>query len=233
MNEINDFSQQLAKSGVKIALSTIPGIGPVISEAFSTVFDIEVNKRQIQFVADLAKRMEELEKHQMLELDKLPYNEKFVDVLLETMSLIRKTSNKKKIRAYQNATLNTACRAQPDEFYTHIFLQLLERFTHLHLAVIKVAGYTYRWFMDNDIPWIDKDVSIDMWRIELMICAAIPEISNPFVLDLIWTDLQQSGLIDNTPVDRVFEREEDLYESRLTLIGGQFLRFIDDPERLN
>ncbi|MGX5856060.1 hypothetical protein ACWKW6_20590 [Dyadobacter jiangsuensis] len=232
MGELNLLSEQLTKSAVKYFLSMVPGVGPVVAEVFSSVFEIEISRRQQRYVSELAQRIQMLEDSKQINLTSLAENEKFVDVFLETLSLVRKTSNEEKIRAYQNSVLNTACRQHPDEFYTHTFLQLLDRFTHLHLAVLKVAGHTYQWFVDNDIPWIYTSSGSNGCRIELMICAAVHEIDSPFMLDLIWKDLQAASLVDNTPVDKVFDREDELYESRVTLIGGEFLRFIENPWRL-
>ena len=231
MGETSDFYEQILKSAGKALIGTIPVVGVLTAEVFGIIFDGQINKRQVSLLNDLAVRIKELENSGLIKIDDLKDNHIFIDVLLEALNFAQRTSNQEKIKAFQNIVLNTACRKNPSEFYTHTFLQLLNRFTYLHLAVLNVAQKTLLWFNDNNVPWIDKSIgiSVDMWRIEMMLCAAIPEINGPFALDLIWRDLQDSGLVDDTPVDKVFENESDLYQTTVTPVGMEFNRFIDDP----
>ncbi|MCB0324023.1 MAG: hypothetical protein KDD69_10630 [Bdellovibrionales bacterium] len=135
---------------IRSLLSAIPMGGGAAVEFFNVLVTPPIERRRREWMERVAKMIHGLnEKVELFDASRLGHNERFVSTLLSATSLAAKTHKHEKLEALQNAVGNAACGVQPDEELDEIFLNYIERFTPLHLRLLKIFNEGFVWSNDG------------------------------------------------------------------------------------
>ena len=148
--EVNNKIYSLIEIGFKTAVGFLPG---AISAAFNAVYDnIKTNilsQRAEKWKKEVIDRLGRLETN----YDELVSNNTFATTLIRTSELAIKTELDEKRQMLANALVNTyECKI--DEDRTIIFLNLIEKYTILHIEIIKYLhdDFMKETFFNNKTP---------------------------------------------------------------------------------
>lgn len=223
MENSNDVTRKdITHSSIKGILGTIPVLGALASEIFSLVITPPLEKRRVEWMNNLAAKLDELEKNSKIDFNELKENNLFIDVVLQATERALKTSEEEKIEAFQNAVLNTAITDSSNNTKSQIFLNLLDKFTSWHLKVLKFIDNPSKWFSDNGIK-----KSYGMGSISVAIKDAFPELQyEDELLDIIWLDLRNANFHKTEGINSTISGH-GMLANRTTAIGREFLEFIE------
>lgn len=219
-------AKDIAHSLVKGGLGAIPVVGSLATEIFGLIVTPPLEKRRAEWMNEIAAKLKELEENKIINFEELQNNEQFIDVVLQATTLALRTSEKEKIKAFQNAVLNTASGDSPDQTLSQIFLNQLDSFTTWHIKVLK--------FIDSPKLWFERagktPPSYMAGSISAVIKEAFPELKNQDdLLDLIWNDLSTAGFHRTSGIKTTMSGDGVLSE-RTTTIGKQFIEFITNEK---
>ena len=212
----------VANSLVKGGLGAIPVIGSLATEIFGLIVTPPLEKRRAEWMNEVAEKLKELEENKTINFEDLQKNDQFIDVVLQATTLALKTSEKEKIKAFQNAVLNTASGQSPDQTKSQIFLNQLDSFTTWHIRVLVFIDSPRLWFQktNRDPP------NFMAGSISSVINDAYPELKNQDdLLDLIWNDLSNAGFHRTSGIKTIMSGDGALSE-RTTPLGKQFIQYI-------
>ncbi len=173
----------------------------------------------------MAERLQKLEDRlEQPLIERLGSDESFTTVLLSASQIAVRNHQREKLEALKNAVLNSALGVTPDETKRAIFLSLVDRLTPTHIVLLKF----FRAPLDNTAAQPFRDHS--MGGLFHLISTVFPELrSQKELLELIWQDLSNSGLLSGGGMN-VTMTGSGLVQKRTTELGDQFLRFIADPQ---
>jgi len=219
---VGDIAHSLAKGG----LGTIPVIGSLATEIFGLIVTPPLERRRAEWMNEIAEKLKELEENRTIDFQQLQNNEQFIDVVLQATTLALKTSEREKIKAFQNAILNTASGESPEKTISQIFLNQLDSFTTWHIKILKFIDSPRLWFQNaNKTPPNYMSGSISS-----VIKEAFPDLKNQEeLLDLIWNDLHTAGFHRTTGI-KTMMTGDGLLSERTTAFGKQFIEFITNDK---
>lgn len=224
---INNTSEKdVAHSLVKGGLGAIPVLGSLAAEIFGLIVTPPLEKRRVEWMNGVAEELKRLEESKVIDFEKLAQNEQFIDVVLQATILALKTSEKEKIKSFQNAILNTASGYCPDKTISQIFLNQLDTFTVWHIKILH--------FVDNPRGWFQKQGKTTpnymAGSVSAIIKDAFPELKDQDdLLDIIWNDLRTAGFHKTSDLKTTMSGDGILSE-RTTVLGKQFLEFVTVKE---
>jgi hypothetical protein len=215
----------LAYVAITTALETaLPVVGPAAVAVFQALVGSPVDRRRSEFLADLWRKLKELEDRKQLRVEDLPNNDVFVDAVLNATAAAIRTSQAEKKRALRNAVMNAALSSAPDASREQIFLQLTDRFTDKHLLLLSLFHAPTKW------PWPPNHTlrparSTGTTLLE----AAFPDaITRPDLYHKVWSDLYTEKLVTTAAVDNGMEGDWQSVK-RTTPLGAEYLAFISEP----
>ena len=227
MSDINkqtagDYSYAVVKGG----LGAIPIVGSMASELLGLLVTPPLEKRRQKWMTEIGEKLKELEEKSKIDLSTLADNEQFIDTVLVATAIALKTSEDEKIRAFQNAIMNTALGQSADKTKGQIFLNLLDTFTVWHIKILH--------FIDNPVKWFENagqtPPSFMMGSLSSVLINTFPPLNGQQeLLDVIWRDLHDNGF-HNTGGLMTTMTGTGLLVNRTTQLGQEFLRFISSPK---
>ena len=173
---------------------------------------------------EVGQRLKELEDSGQLDLSTLGENEQFVDTVLRATTCALKTSEQVKIAALQNAIINTALGQAPDKTISHIFLNLTDSFTGLHIQILHLFNDPEEWLKSNNRT-LPTYMSAGLINV---VTEAYPDLKGQNeLLNIIWDDLKRAGLHNSGSLGSMLT-SNGLLSQRTTEFGKQFLQFIKE-----
>ena len=207
-----DFTHSVAKAG----LSAIPVIGGAAVELFQNVIQPPLEKRRAEWMAQVGKKLQKLEENG-LNLESLKENESFISAVMYASQLALRTHHQEKLIALKNAVANIAIGQCPEEVMQHMFLNMVDSFTELHIQILKI-------FQAPETP-----PGISMGGLSTVLEHNLPNLRGRRDLyDQLWKDLYSRGLV-NTDGLHVTMSGSGLISKRTSGLGDEFLRFISEP----
>ncbi len=216
--------KDIAHSLIKGGFGCIPIVGSLASEIFGLLITPPLEKRRAEWMNDVAEKLSELEKKQIIDFNELKDNEQFLDVILQATTFALKTSEKKKITSFRNAVLNTASGLSPDKTKSQIFLNQLDKFTTWHIVILH--------FIDSPVLWFQKaertPPNYMSGSIYSLILEAFPGLSNQDdLLDIIWNDLKTAGFHKISTLKSMMTGDGVLSD-KTTSLGKEFIGYISN-----
>lgn len=156
--------------------------------------------------------------------DRLGDNGEFVSVVAETTRIAMATHRAEKLEALRNIVLNTAVGACLDEVLEKTFLGYVDRFSSLHIKVLKIL-------VDPAAVSAMRSKAENMMAGSLshVLPLGVPEFEgNEELLERVMSDLNREGLIDGGGLNAMMSGS-GLLAKRTSQIGDAFLRFIASP----
>ena len=155
--------------------------------------------------------------------DRLRDNPAFQATFLQAAQIAARTLQSEKLEALKNAIVNSAMAHDLDENLRQIFLHYIERFTALHLALLKL--------LDEPASHpIGKTQLAGMYTggLDDVIEAAIPELrGRKELMQILATDLQAAGLLSGATISTMMS-VQSLQTRRSTDLGRAFMSFISE-----
>jgi hypothetical protein len=212
---------------VRMALSAIPIVGGAAKELFNTVIAPPLSKRQAEWMESIAKKLEELEKQvEGFKIENLSSNENFISTVFYATTLNIHNHQEEKIKALENAVLNTALTINIEEDLQYIFLNFIDELTTTHLSVLK--------YFENPEKWLKK-MSIAIPNFSFgsqrhIFYIAFPNLAkNQEFARRVVSDLADRGLSQGWEHLGVGVSGSIMLDPRITPLGRQFLTFITSP----
>lgn len=227
MSDIKKLSSEdIGYAAAKTGLGSIPIVGALASEILGLIITPPLEKRRQKWMTEVGDKLKQLEDQDKIDLTTLASNEQFIDAVLIATSLAIKTCEDEKIKAFQNAILNTALGESPDKTKVQIFLTLLDNFTIWHIKILHFINNPKKWFADANI----EPPRMLMGSLSSVLKRAFPELQGQTELtDVIWRDLHDSGLHRTSDL-KTSMSSDALLANRASDLGKEFLKFITEPE---
>ena len=208
---IKDKINSIVTIGGKTALSVLPNpISAVINGIWDELKNNVFKKRYEEFGTMVVERLSKLEEP----YEKLINDERFATTLLKTSKMAIETELKEKREILANALINTyTFKIAEDK--TIIFLQLIEKYTILHIQIIK-------YFHDDYMN--EKPFNNHMPPIMGLVRMRFSNIDSAY-LNKVVKDLQNDYILEafqyNSPVDIMHYRAK-----LLTKLGEDFFDYL-------
>lgn len=225
-DEINKLKpEDVAHAMAKAGISSIPIVGALAAELFGLLITPPLEKRRAEWMNRIASRLQELENKGEFKIESLIGNEQFIDAVLQATSYALKTSEEEKIKAFQNAVINTATGDAPDKTKSQIFLNQLDNLTVWHIKILSYIDGPREWFKRSgkQLP------NYTLGAISTGLIAAFPDLKEEEeLLNVIWNDLIAAGFISKVNLNMTMG--DGMFSERTTQFGNEFLNFISEME---
>ena len=219
-----DVALKIATAATKGAVSiALPGAGAV-AELLDLV-RTPLQRRQEDWLSDLAARLAALEEARRLDREHLGQDEAFLDAVARGIQAAMRTGQAEKREALRNAALNIALGTTPDEGERELFLDMVERFTAWHLRLLKAFQDPGMWARVHAVLY---EPAMSSTR-DAFLEAAFPELrSKSDFYSRVWSDLFQARLVNSDQLG-VTASVEAWKNRATTILGDRFLDFIAEP----
>ncbi len=228
-------------AGSAVLGAAVPVLGEGLAEFFGSYFPSMRKRREDAWVNELRTMVNDLAKH-AVRIEDLKDNDAFHDIVCATSLVAMRTHLDDKRTALRNALVNAALPGAPSSVKQHLFVNLVDELSELHLHVLDLLFSPEAWFTarNSTLPvhrgptGMAFDRSTSEARLEAVLQKAFPQYANEMPLvELVLADLQQRGLTQER--DRVDTRPLDLmtwcgqHRSFTSPLGAEFIRFIRQP----
>jgi hypothetical protein len=202
-----------AHVAAKAAISLVPILGGSLAELFQLVVQPPLEQRRNEWMEEIGGLIQELLADEK-SLDDLQENEEFISAVMHASQIALRNHQVSKRNALRNSLNNIALGQSPEEAVQHIFLDLIDTLSELHVRILRV-------FHSPSAP-----SGLSVGGISSVLEANIPDLRGKRELyDQFWRDLYLRGLL-NTDDAHFTMTLTGLSERRTTRLGGQFMEFI-------
>jgi hypothetical protein len=209
----------VAHTVVKAALSVIPYAGGPAAELFQSVIVPPFQKRQLEWMEDLAERIEKLESKTGISPAELRDNPAFIDAALTAGQSAVRTSNREKREALRNAVINSVLKNAPPPDMQQLYLSILDSLSPWHIRLLYLFRDPVTWFRRAGRPFPD----VGMGSLRYLVQAAYPETQAVAIQD-VWSDLYSRGLVNTQELAGTMSGS-GLTSVRTTPLGGAIVEF--------
>jgi hypothetical protein len=205
-----------AHLGAKTLIASFAGDFGAAAELLQLIIEAPLERKKEEWMQEIGIRVVALEDNS-LTIEDLQNNDLFLSAVLMSNQAALKTTSEQKRQALANATINTALGKSPNEAIQHIFFNLVDTFSELHLKVLTIAR----------APKVSPSTSI--MGFESLLVHNLPELAQKRdLLRLLWGDLERAGLVEADALNATLSGHE-LSRTRLTRLGVEFIEFITAP----
>jgi hypothetical protein len=206
-------------------LSGIPGLNIIAGELYSIVIIPSLDKRRIDWLNDIAKRLVELEKKvNNFKVSDLAKNELFLTVITQATQTAIRSHQEEKLEVLKNVVINSAKPLFADDSLYLMYIQWIDIFTPWHIRILNFL---------NSPTTITKNGRID---IRLAATYIVDKIdiqfpSNETNIDIITQvlmDLHTRGLIEVQSQEVSSRAFRKALGARITDMGKNFLKYISE-----
>ena len=207
----------------KGVVGTIPLVGAMAGELLGLIAAAPLENRREKWMEEVGKRLQALEEKGELDLSALSSNDQFIDTVAQAATLVLKNSEEEKLKAFQNAIINTAIGESPNKARTQLYLQWIDWFTVWHLRILRLFENPRLWYTSHGITINGYMMSSSLFT---TIKTAFPELSDEQELvTIIWNELQNAGFHNSSGIMTMMTGDGAM-EPRLTKEGKSFIDFI-------
>ena len=218
-----DTAHALVKGGI----GAIPGIGSPLAEAFALAIGAPLEKRRQEWMESVAEMLDALSQEvDGVSVEELANDEDFVSTVLAITAVAIRTHQREKLDALRNAIAQAALGKIPDYDERSLLLNILDRMTAMHLAVLRV-------FADpRQVAGAEQLQNFTMASLHQVVMKAIPPLgARKDIAELIWRSLSDDGLMSAANYN-VSMSGHGLLQKRTTELGDRLIAFVSRPEYL-
>jgi hypothetical protein len=209
----------------RAGVGSIPVVGAAAAELLQQILSQPIEERRTEWMAAIGEGLLRLESERGVKIEDLGKSPAFVDAVMTATQVAIRTSQLSKRRALRNAVLNSALPISPDVTQQQVFLALIDRFTDLHLSILRVFRSPSDWKTSDDKQLLARNAS-DAGDLLL---EAYPElVGHETLCDVLWGELHAAGLVDIATLHNKHEGNA-VMKKRTTPYGDEFLAFISSP----
>jgi hypothetical protein len=203
----------------KAALSLVPYAGGPAAELFALVISPPLQKRQKQWMEDLAARVEKLEAKKGITAEQLRDSPEFLDAVLAATQAAVRTSSGEKHDALRNAVVNSVLSNAPPPDVQQLYLSIIDALSPWHLRLLYLFKDPVAWFQRKG----KRFPNVSAGSLNVLIRHAYPE-TDSIEIGAVWHDLFARGLV-NTQELGVNMTGNGLTSVRTTSLGGHVVDF--------
>jgi len=122
---------------VRSVITSVPVLGGAGIEIFNSIVEQPLEKRKLEWMLDVSAAINSLIEQGRSSTDRLQKNERFISILMHSSQIAVRSHQKSKLEALKNATLNSINEASLDDSIMHIFINLIDSLTPLHIEVLQ------------------------------------------------------------------------------------------------
>ena len=214
-----DKALEVLKSIAKVSSGAVPVVGPFFSEAIELLYKIPLDKRRQDWFDQLVDAIRELTT-KVDNLEKLSKNEEFITTLHRATDLALRTHQREKRTLLRNAVVSAGSPAAPELDKQTFFLRLIDELSVIQILVLLLYQEPTAWFKKRGIKPIDYSSAgaIEAFN------QAYPKLAkDPYVKELVFTELERRGLLHNVSVMVTLS---SVYNPRTTKLGIEFLDYV-------
>ena len=219
--KVEPLDEKLHRIG-RAAIGSIPVVGSPLLEIFNSLLEAPLNKRRTETMLAIGAALNELIEQGIVTEAGLQENEAFVSTVAEVCNISLRNHQTEKLEALRNAVVNSALPTCPSDDYRQIFLNFVDVCTVSHIRLLKLFEDPDHWFTENkrSKPY-QTTVSLSQ-----IIASAMPElIENHEILDSIWSDLYQKGLVEVKQLEMILSADSCL-SKQTTKFGSKLVAFL-------
>lgn len=186
---------------IRAGLGFLPvGSGTAV-ELFNSLFIPPIEKRRNEWMHDVAASLKALEDNQKCFVPSLVENEEFISTLLSATQLAIKNHTKEKLNSFKNIVLNKGCGLNYGESLETIFLHFVDKFSPLHIRLLKIFHEGLVWNNRNKMKPNDEDLP-DWLLINVASTKEFEKIDRP-VIALCLKDLISNSFIQHWIINKI------------------------------
>ena len=211
--------KDVAYVGAMILSKLVPYVGGATAEWWGSLIARPVDRRRTAWFNTLREAILELQRTG-LDLEQLKDDEAFASVVMTATLAAAKTQQEKR-EALKNCVLNAALGVEPDDSIRQIFVDLVDRFTPIHLKLLALFSN----------PRAHHAVASrfqhgGMGGLLYVIQTAYPElVRQDEIVKVVWGDLDATGLVGKVMLGMTMTGS-GLLEKRTTELGDRFVSFV-------
>lgn len=219
--KIEPLDEKLHRVG-RAAIGAIPVAGSPLLEIFNSLLEAPLSKRRTETMIKIGAALNELIGRGVVTEVGLQENEAFVSTVAEVCNISLRNHQAEKLEALRNAVINSALPTCPSDDCRQIFLNFVDVCTVSHIRLLKLFENPAKWFADNNkVEPYETSISLSQ-----VVASAMPElIRNHEVLDTVWADLYQKGLVEVKQLEMVLSADSCL-SKQTTHFGSKLVAFL-------
>ena len=219
--KVEPIDEKLHRIG-RVAIGAVPVVGSPLLEIFNSLLEAPLNKRRTETMLAIGAALNDLIDQGVVTEAGLKENEAFISTVAEVCNISLRNHQAEKLEALRNAVINSALPTCPSDDYRQIFLNFVDVCTVSHIRLLKLFEDPERWFTENNrVKPYQTSVSLSQ-----IIASAMPElIANHEILDSIWSDLYQKGLVEVKQLEMILSADSCLSEQN-TKFGSKLVAFL-------
>ena len=128
-----DAAHAITRAG----LAAIPLFGGTAVELFQHLLQPPLERRRSEWMAAVGEKLKELEDHGV-NIEELGKNDEFVSAVMHATQIALRTHQTEKREALRNAVLNLAAGQSPGEALEHMFFDLIDSLSVLHIQILRL-----------------------------------------------------------------------------------------------
>lgn len=223
-------------SGIKGATSLIPIVGGAVSELFSVGVNSPMQQRRDKILVWYDNRLKQLEDSGLIKIDDLLSDQKFIDIISQSILLAVQNSQEEKIQLLKKFLLSYVLKPDVDHDRKIMFLRTIENLTLTHYTILKTMyepkEIITKFVKDN--AWLDySDVNFEVMKSfgtyldidEEMLWISLDELAT---WQLVKDYKRNIGGSEGYTTEQAIERLVTVTHESLTKYAFEFFKFLDE-----
>ncbi|BCA26734.1 hypothetical protein [Metapseudomonas otitidis] len=218
---VEPIAEKFHRAG-RVAVGAIPVAGALALEMLNSVLEPPLSRRRNEILLQIGETLNGLIEKGLVTEVGLQQNEAFLSTVAEVCNISLRTHQEEKLSALRNAVINSALPTCPNDDYRQIFLNFVDISTVTHIRLLKLFDAPKEWFSLNSRPMPYRPtVSLSQ-----VVAHAMPDLFHERdILETVWADLYQRGLVAVQQLEQVLSQESCL-SKQTTDFGSKLINFL-------
>lgn len=213
--------KNIIKAGVAGIATMIPGVNGLF-EFYSTFCQGQSDERRDKVEEEFKQKFDDIQNY----IDHNPSN---FAIFLNAVKGAFEDIADEKIKNYVNAMVSAIQNENFDNTKIHIFLNLLRKYSILHIKVLEYFNHPHSKRNNNGIQMNVSEMRSTEQYIADIIGEEEPELANDIsLLELAVKDLYADGLLQISRLEQLHSPILNGFSKKTTSLGEEFLNFIAD-----
>jgi hypothetical protein len=210
---------------VRTALSLTPVFGGSVVEAFNSIIQPPVERRREEWMLQVTEALNSLIDKEIISLEQLQNNEKFLSTLINVSTLAIKTHEEEKLKALKNVVVNSCIGEGVDDVVSSLFLNSIDSLSSWHIKLLILCHEPVKWAELNNHTFPEWQKGLNTGGLIELFENAYPEMAGKqYLYDVVWKNLFNHGYINQSHYS--VNRDNHRLKSRTTDLGDKFVQFI-------
>ncbi|MBO6794727.1 MAG: hypothetical protein JJ895_12520 [Balneolaceae bacterium] len=207
-------------------IASVVGLGPAYELITTLILPLH-QKKEKEFVQDLATRIYNLEQEGKISIQELADSKEINTTITKAILLAQQNHQKEKLEALKAIVINSAIRIESqniDDEEVSLFLRIIERMDTTQFLMMKMVGNPHKFLEETGNPKLNNQTD----RLATLFLSVFPKYKQK--LDLVnqqWVELHSMGLVStNIFADQFSNHYQTGKSDKITALGERFLEYI-------